>query len=170
MNISYVLDIILVVMSIIGIVWGIRKGFIGIFLMVTGLIVSVIVSNYLSPSLSEFFSKVGISKPLDEILAYLFVFSVTLLFFYMINLVIKRITDAFWIGTINKILGAIVGGTILFLLVGSFYYLFAKVPLINFKKPLRESYISRYSYKYAKVIFSLSGKEETIDKFIDGKD
>jgi len=164
------LDVIIVVGVVLGLFWGAKRGFIGILILVVGIIISIFLVNAFAEPLSDFFTKVGIAKNYSYGVSVLFILTIVFLIFFIIHALLKRVIDIFKIGIINRILGALVGAWIIFVLIGSLYYFFSRLPLINFKKFVRDSVVAKYSYIHAKNVMSLSGTDEQINKFIEGEE
>ncbi|MGC8767422.1 MAG: CvpA family protein [Brevinematia bacterium] len=165
-----ILDIIVIIGILLGIIWGARRGFIGIIVLVTGIIITIILINSFSLPLSELLEKLGISKNYSYTISITSILIISFIIFFIIHLLLKSIIDIFRIGIINRILGAILGGWIIFVLVGSILFFLVRIPLINLKQPLKNSVLAKYSYIHAKNVMILSGTEEAINNFIEGKE
>ncbi len=161
------LDVVVISLTLLGIIWGIRKGFIGIIIFVVGIIVTIVIIDSFSESLSVFFEKVGVSQNISYAIAVITILVVSLITFFIIQLVLKNLIDLFRIGWINRALGAILGGWVLFVFIGSILFFLTKIPFVNFKKNIDSSFVAKYSYEHAKYVMSLSGSEEKINKLID---
>ncbi|MEN2997650.1 MAG: CvpA family protein [Brevinematia bacterium] len=165
-----ILDVITISVVLLGLIWGARKGFIGVIILVIGIIVTIVVVDAFGVPLSSFFTKIGVDENLSYGVAVLSILVVCFVVFFTIHLLLKNLVDMFRIGWINRILGAILGGWVLFVFLGSLLFFFSKIPLINFKKYINSSAIAKYSHLHAKDIMSLSGSEERIEKFIEGEE
>ncbi|MFN4244746.1 MAG: CvpA family protein [Brevinematia bacterium] len=161
------LDVIVISIVLLGIIWGIRKGFIGIVVLVIGIIVTIVVVDSFSEPLSVFFGRVGVSENISYVVAIVTIIVISFIVFFIIQLLLKNLIDLFRIGWINRSLGAIVGGWVLFVFIGSIIFFLTKIPFINFKSYVESSAIAKYSYAHAKYVMSLSGSEEKINKIID---
>ncbi len=163
------LDVIVIIGVALGLFWGARRGFIGILILVVGIIVSIAMVDAFSKTLSDFFVKVGINQSYSYGVSVLFILVIAFLLFLILHLLLKKVIDMFRIGTINRILGALLGAWVIFVLIGSIYFFFSRLPLLNFKKFVRDSVVAKYSYIHAKNVMSLSGTDEQINKFIEGE-
>ncbi len=159
---SLILDIILVIVTIYGLIWGIRKGFIGIFVLVVGIASAILISTNFTSSLAEFFLSVGVSKDIVYLVSFVFIILVVFLIFYIIYMILKRFIEIFRIGWINKTLGAILGAITLFISIGTIYYILSKTPVINLEKTIEKSLFSKYSVEYANKLLKLQNRKLTI--------
>jgi len=164
------LDVIVIVGVALGIFWGARRGFIGILILVVGIVVSIVLVDAFSKPLSEFLVKVGVSENYSYGVSVLFILVIVFLLFFIIHLLLKRVVDIFRIGMINRVLGALLGAWVIFVLIGSVYFFLSRLPLLNFKKFVKDSVVAKYSYIHAKNVMSLSGTDEEINKFIEGEE
>lgn len=163
-----VLDVVVIVGVFLGLIWGARKGLIGIIILVLGIITPIVLINSFGAPFSEFLVNLGVSKDYSYLLSVFLILVVTFLVFFIIHLLLKTIIDIFVVGIINRILGAILGAWILFVLIGSIFFFGARIPLVNLKQPLKESVLAKYSYIHAKNVMSLSGADEEINRLIEG--
>ncbi|MCX8097211.1 MAG: CvpA family protein [Spirochaetes bacterium] len=164
-----VLDITLLSLTLIGIIWGARKGFIGILVLVIGIVATIILIDAFGTPLSSFFEYVGVGKDISYAVSVLTIMVVSLIVFFIIYLLLKNLIDLFRVGIINRILGALLGGWVLFILFGSFLFFFSKIPFLGFRKYIDTSLVAKYSYEHSKSIMSLSGAEEKVEKVIEGQ-
>lgn len=163
-----VLDVIVISTVLLGIVWGAKRGFIGIVVLVVGLIVTIVVIDAFASPLSLFFVKVGVGEESAYAVAILSILIVSFTVFFIIHTLLKSLVDLFRVGWINRTFGALLGGWVLFVFVGSILFFLTKIPLLGFKKYVDSSLVAKYSYSHAKDIMSLSGSEERVNKILEG--
>ncbi|MEM0373939.1 MAG: CvpA family protein [Sulfolobales archaeon] len=162
-----VLDVIVISLTLLGFIWGFRKGLIGIIVVVVGLFTTIVLVDAFSEPLSHFFVKVGVSENSSYGVSLLSILLVCFLVFSVIYFLLKSLVDMFRIGWINKTLGAFVGAWVIFVFLGAILFFFSKIPLIGFKKHIDSSLIAKYSYQHAKDLMSLSGTQEKIEQSIE---
>ncbi|MCX8029458.1 MAG: CvpA family protein [Brevinematales bacterium] len=165
-----ILDVILMSLVVMGIIWGAKKGFIGIFVLVIGIIVTIVLIDAFATPLSSFFKHVGVAEEYSFAIAVLSMMFVSLIVFFIVYILLKNLIDLFRIGVINRLLGVLVGGWVVFLLFGAVLFFLTKIPFIGFKKYVDNSLVARYSYEHAVFIVSLSGSEDKIEDIIEGEE
>lgn len=165
-----ILDIIVIVGIFLGLLWGARKGLIGIIILVLGIVVTIVLVNSFGIPFGEFLKSLGVNKDYSYPLSVFLILLISFLVFFIVHLLLKTVIDIFRIGVVNRVLGALLGAWILFVLIGSIFFFAVRIPLVNLKHPLKESILAKYSFIHAKNVMSLSGTEEVITSFIEGKD
>lgn len=164
-----VLDVVVISLTLLGLIWGFRKGLIGIIVVVLGLITTIILVDAFSEPLSQFFVKVGVSENSSYAVSVLSILLVCFLVFSMVYFLLKNLVEMFRIGWINKTLGAFVGAWVIFVFLGAILFFFSKIPFIGFGKHIESSLVAKYSYQHAKDLMSLSGTQDKIEQSIEEK-
>lgn len=161
------LDIVVISLTLLGVIWGFRKGLIGIVIVVLGLITTIVLVDAFSEPLSHFFVKVGVSENSSYAVAVLSILLVCFVVFSVIYFLLKSLIDLFRVGWINRALGAFVGAWVIFVFLGATLFFLSKIPFIGFKKHIDASLVAKYSYQHAKDLMSLSGAQEKIEQTIE---
>jgi uncharacterized membrane protein required for colicin V production len=141
----YILDAIIIVILIIGIMGGIRRGLIKSVVLLVGMIAILVVSFYLKNPVSAFFYKtlpfysLGGVAPifnivLYEFIAFITIFSVLYLILRILlkltGLIEKLLKATIILGFVSSIGGAVVGFVESYIVVFIFLFLFSQ-PFIN---------------------------------------
>lgn len=168
-NFTYmnVLDVVVISLVILGLIWGVRKGFIGIVILVFGIIATIVLIDAFGGPLSLFFEKMGVSSNISYAVSVVSILVISFVIFFIIHLLLKNLLDLFRVGWINRVLGGILGAWVLFVFVGAFLFFLSKIPFVGFSKYIESSAVAKYSYYHAKNVMSLSGSDEKVEKFIE---
>lgn len=141
----YILDAVIIVILIIGIMAGVRRGLIKSVVLLVGMIAILVVSFYLKNPLSAFFYKtlpfysLGGIAPIFNIILYEFVaFTTIFSLLYLVLRILLKLTGliekllkaTIILGFVSSIGGAIVGFIESYIIVFIFLFLFSQ-PFIN---------------------------------------
>src|SRR3990172_3456112 len=132
---SFLIDVIILLIITLYTFDGYRQGFIRLFLDVVGIVVSFIVALKFYPQASNIFNSWGLNANLAKPLGFFAIWTVTQVFFYLLAYLIFHYTPAgLQYNRINKILGLIPGFIKGVLIIAIFLIILMILPLTSATK------------------------------------
>lgn len=160
------IDAVLLGISLLCLIMGIKKGFIFEFFSLFGIMISVMLSKRFVGTTDKLLKSIGEDSNIKSILAYVLTFLVIYIILYIILSMTKKFFEKIMLGWVDKIGGGIVG-----LVKGiaiSFIAIMILVGLAHFSKDieeyLKDSYSGKIAVKVSPAIIKLF-PEDIVKKF-----
>lgn len=158
MNFNWV-DVLIVGIMLLGLVYGIVKGFIGQTFLLVGVVLGIVLSTRNYSVLGKLIGEKIQNPNISNILGFVLIFIVIVIIFVILGKILEKSLKAMKLGWINSIGGMLLGLFGSGIAIGTLLVIFMKYPLFGVDAVITKSKLSPFFLKFVKSLWKLLSPE-----------